>query len=134
MRLSIALTGVRESELWYSAKAPCDFYDIKGMVDYLGTKISLDKIQFIPYDNFAVESQALRVVADGKELGFLGKIRPSLLKHYDIDSPVYAAELDVSLRTNWLAGKNDFRKFPAIPGWNAIWPLWWTAGLLLKPW
>ena len=115
MRLSIALTGVRESELWYSAKAPCDFYDIKGMVDYLGTKISLDKIQFIPYDNFAVESQALRVVADGKELGFLGKIRPSLLKHYDIDSPVYAAELDVSLLYELARREKRFQEIPRYP-------------------
>ncbi len=114
-RLGIALTGLRDGDLWYASRQAYDFYDIKGIVEYLTHKISLDTLEFIPYDNFAVEEQAVKVVFAGRELGFLGRVRPSLQQHFDIETPVFVAELKVKVLHELSQRSKRYREIPRYP-------------------
>ncbi len=112
LRLALALTGLREPELWYSSRQSVDFYDIKGICEALMDKISLDYFQFIYYDNFAVSEEALAVEVNNQRIGFLGRVRPELLAAFDIDQPVYVLELGVvPLQEH----RRTDRKYQAIP-------------------
>lgn len=117
-KLTIALCGIRDGGTWYSGTQPIDYYDIKGAVEGLLNKISLDNISFIPYDNFAVgEGQSVKILHGKTMIGFLGKTHHELAKRLDLDFPVFVAELDIdelfrSSQTDFTL--SDIPKFPAV--------------------
>lgn len=115
IRVAFAMSGKSEETLWYSSKKDVDFYDLKGLVEYFADKIPLDKLQFIPYDNFAVASQAVKVMAGDQEIGFLGKIRPELQKHFDIDNPVFVADLSVQRIHDLARREKRYEEIPRYP-------------------
>ncbi|MEL6820612.1 MAG: phenylalanine--tRNA ligase subunit beta, partial [Calditrichota bacterium] len=93
--IGIALSGMRRSGQWYAADQPVDFYDIKGLVEHLTDKILLDNSSIIAYANFAVEGQSVKVLLAEEELGYYGKVSSKLSKNFDLDYPVFVAEIRV---------------------------------------
>jgi phenylalanyl-tRNA synthetase beta chain len=113
--LAVALTGKRFGEMWYSDHQLFDFYDIKGVIEYLAHKISLDNLQFIPYDNFAVQSQAVKILAGDREIGYCGKARDFLRKQFDIEGQVYVAELNVHALYDMKCAGIEYQEIPKFP-------------------
>jgi len=95
LRIGIALSGMRRSGQWYAADEPVDFYDIKGLVELLTDKILLDNSAIIAYANFAVEGQSVKATLGKEELGYYGKVSSKLSKNFDLDYPVFVAEIRV---------------------------------------
>ncbi len=93
--LAIALTGKRDGDSWLATREAYNFYDVKGLVEYFAGKISLDNLVFIPYDNFAVESQSMKILCGNMEIGYLGKINRNLQKYYDLETPVFVANINI---------------------------------------
>ncbi len=74
----------------------CDFYTVKGVCENIlslaqikdyTVKACSDNVSFHP-------GRCAKIFIGDKELGIFGEIHPLTLKNYDIDTPVYAAELD----------------------------------------
>lgn len=114
LRLGIALTGKREAELWNSQRQFVDFYDVKGVVEALSAKIPLDNFDFICYDNFAV-NPGLACEARGKQFGYLGQVRREVLSRFDIEAPVFVAELDVAMLYDMRKKEKTYRPIPRYP-------------------
>ncbi len=115
MKLGVALTGKREKDLWASQWQSYDFYDIKGFVERLADKFSLDNLEFIDYDNFAVANQALGIKTGHRSLGYIGKVRDELLKAFEIESPVFVAELDVTTLFEVRSTEQLYQPIPRYP-------------------
>ena len=115
MHLTIALTGIRGGDGWLSGRGFFDFYDAKGVVEYLADKISLDKLAFIPYDNFAVENEAVKVLMGDVEIGYIGQLRNSLRKHFDIDNPVFVAQINVDQLFEHRKTDKQYNEIPRFP-------------------
>jgi phenylalanyl-tRNA synthetase beta chain len=114
--LVVALCGQREGDHWLSSGQNMDFFDIKGVVEYLAEKNSLDNFSFIKYDNFCVNNQSLKIVWGDREIGFLGKLSDKIQKKYDIDLPVYVAQLDVQQLFEISRNKTiEFKELPKYP-------------------
>jgi phenylalanyl-tRNA synthetase beta chain len=113
--LAVAVTGIRAGDMWFSDHRLFDFYDIKGAIEYLCRKISLDNLQFIPYDNFAVESQAIKIVAGDREIGYCGKVRDSLRNQFDIENHIYVAELNVQTLYDLQRSGIEYQEIPKFP-------------------
>ncbi|RMF57399.1 MAG: phenylalanine--tRNA ligase subunit beta [Calditrichaeota bacterium] len=115
IQLGLAITGLREGDGWYSNRQLFDFYDIKGIVEYLADKIFLDNIQFIPYDGFAVEYQALEMKSGTESLGYLGKLKKSLQKKFDLENPVFVAEINLRKVFELVQRERRYREIPRYP-------------------
>lgn len=115
MQLAIALTGKRGGDHWTASGENFDFYDIKGLVEYLRDKISLDTISFIPYSNFLVEDQSVKLTIGKTDLGYCGKLKDSLRKLYDIDHPVYVAQLSVPQLFKHRQPLRELKDLPRFP-------------------
>lgn len=115
LTLTLALTGNRQGRLWHSNNEPFDFYDIKGAVEHLSDKISLDKPAFIAYDNFAVDGQSAEVSIGRNKVGYIGRVSDKLLKHFDIEYPVYVAELNVGQLFGLQKGDITYQVVPRYP-------------------
>lgn len=115
LRLAIAVTGNLEPELWYSNRQLIDFYSVKGIVESLIDKISLDKSQLIAYDNFVVEGESRGVEVEGKNIGFFGRIKSGLEEAFDIETPVFTVDLDVRMLFNLTRGQKVYRAISRYP-------------------
>ncbi len=95
-----------------------DFFQLKGVVENLLVQTSVEyslKRSGEPYLHSGVSADI--VSADGKIIGWFGKVHKAVLKNYDINQDVYYGEID----TDYLAGlpekqyeTKEISKFPAV--------------------
>jgi phenylalanyl-tRNA synthetase beta chain len=117
--LSALMHGSKVSASWEGSSLTIDFYDIKGLVQALLSKIFLDKYEFILYDKnvYFSTDQVIGIEANGVIIGHFGRVRREVCKCYDIESPVFAFELSVAkLRTmiNLERRYEYFSRFPYV--------------------
>lgn len=111
--LSILMSGEFISGI--NTKVNVDFYYLKGIIenllDYLGYKnrydftIDANIDELHPYQN-------ANIIVNGKNMGFIGKLHPSISK-----SDIYVAEINLTNLRNFKTGKMKFKeinKYPSI--------------------
>ena len=117
VRIAGLVTGPVDPEQWGTKGQNADFFDIRSDVDAL-LLLAADKneLKFVPVTHVALQpGQAAEIRRNGEAIGVVGKLHPTLAKHYDLKRPVYVFELDAS---KTLATKapiaSPISKFPAI--------------------
>jgi phenylalanyl-tRNA synthetase beta chain len=116
-RLVLVITGTIDRITW-SEVSPrkVDIYDLKGEIEVLCEKISLDKFKFIPYTTSnALSNLGLYVEIYGENRGFLGKIRGDILKQFDIEQDVYVAEISFEKNASDIPTVKKFKPLPEYP-------------------
>lgn len=115
-RLLLLLTGHPSSSQYGAEERKVEFFDLKGEVEALLNKFSLDKYSFISYDseNALIES-GLQVEINGTYAGFFGKIAKSIAKRFDIDEAVFVAELRTKVVEENLIVEKKFKELPKFP-------------------
>jgi phenylalanyl-tRNA synthetase beta chain len=93
-------TGLRQPLSWHSRELPCDFYDIKGVVEGLFTALRIEKAQFTSlatekcrYTNPGFSAE---VKIDGSPVGLVGELHPQVLERYNLKQAVFLFELDLT--------------------------------------
>ncbi|MBP7689852.1 MAG: phenylalanine--tRNA ligase subunit beta, partial [Thermoflexales bacterium] len=119
-RLTIVLSGPRESESWLGGDVkPVDFYDLKGVIETLlaGLNIKAAKFEAAQHPTYYPGRTARLIVGD-QAIGLLGQIHPLVREAFDLpDQPVLAAELDIealSACASAATRTNDVPRFPAV--------------------
>ncbi len=118
-KLTFAVTGKREVDVWYSKDTEFDFYDVVGTADELFRKTGVDskltdEFFLEPDDVFdfrLVKKYKGRTVATG------GKVKNGLLKKFDINQNVYLFDINLDvLRSIKVELKkfNELLKFPKV--------------------
>ncbi|TNJ36008.1 phenylalanine--tRNA ligase subunit beta [Prosthecochloris vibrioformis] len=99
--LALVVTGSRYPVNWSHKPEQVDFYDLKGAVEMLLDKLNLlDKSALNIYNDNTLSIEVR--LDDGKEspvfqAGRIMIMPEEVLKEFDIDQPVFAAELDVDV-------------------------------------
>lgn len=115
LRLGIAITGKRESDLWYSSHQFTDFYDIKGIVEALFSKISLDNWHFIYYSDLALVEEGVKVEAEGEYLGYFGPLKSSIVNFFELENDIFVAEVSVPNLMKHRESATLYRAIPRYP-------------------
>jgi phenylalanyl-tRNA synthetase beta chain len=93
-------TGSRFDRSWNLPDTPCDFYDIKGVVEGLIEILKIKNITFtrMPTDvcPFVKRGVAAQIMQDGIPLGLVGELHPQVLKNYDLKQTAFYFELDLT--------------------------------------
>ncbi|MCL5029199.1 MAG: phenylalanine--tRNA ligase subunit beta [Bacteroidetes bacterium] len=92
------LTGRINEKMWNTAEKPVDFYDLKGFVNSLIIKISLDNVLNDSYyhNEDSIFDFYFTKNYDKEEVGIGGKVKKEVLKQFDIQQDVYCFELDLT--------------------------------------
>lgn len=116
-RLAVMMSGLTVQKNWSAPQGrETDLYDLKGELEALFQKNSLDKFKFIPYTTGnALTDLGLLVVINGATKGCLGKVKPDMLKSYEIEQDVFFAEIIL----DGIAQPAD-RKFEALPVFPSV--------------
>lgn len=110
------LTGSRLNEHWAGKAESADFFDLKGYLENLLALTSVgNKVKFVakPYAAFH-PGQSAAIMLDGKEIGFIGQIHPTIAQKLDLTGKVFACEILVSaIAHREVVSAKDISRFPA---------------------
>src|SRR6185295_2512654 len=94
---AFAWCGAAASQHWSAPDRVVDFFDIKGVVDALAAALGL-AVEYAPVERgFLAAGRAAEVRANGRLLGLLGQLSPSLAetRGFPASEPIYVAEIDL---------------------------------------
>jgi len=93
-----------------------DFFEIKGIVEYLFKKFRIDGVKFVKADeNMLHPSRSAYILVGDKNIGYIGNVHPVLLKKYNLKEDVVVAELDIKEILNLYSKEVVFKEFPKFP-------------------
>ena len=118
--LALWLTGNKSAQSWVQKEEKTSFYTLRAYVNNvlrrLGVNISNCTIE--PLENELYTDGLLIKAPNGKQIGSMGLVNSKLLKAFDIDNPVYYADLDwnmlLRLNKQYKPVINDLPKFPEV--------------------
>ncbi len=118
-RLSIALTGPRESRSWLTKGGMMDFYDLKGVVETLCKHLGIAEASYVPTQHVSFHPGRVASLRVGeKEIGVLGEVHPQVRANFDLpEQCVCLAELDLDAL---LAAANPVQQFKPISRMPAL--------------
>ena len=118
--LALWLTGNKSTQSWVQKEEKTSFYTLRAYVNNVLRRLGVN------VDNCLLEPLESELYADGlvikspngKQIGMMGVVNSKLLKAFDIDNPVYYADLDWSmlmkLNKQYKPVINDLPKFPEV--------------------
>lgn len=114
-RLGIVLSGSWQEKSWSTDFAPFDYYDLKGVVDLIGEANRVKDWQHRPSSYpFLHPYRQAEVWAGDHFIGFLGELLPDLREEFELEKPVWLAELKIKLvfENRQLPYFKDIPRFP----------------------
>lgn len=95
-RVCLLLAGKAVARQWGLPSRNVDFFDIKGEVEDLLTKIVLDKKRLIPYSTSnGLTKHTLAIEIHGTYAGYLGQVKEEVLAKAGVEGDVYIAEFNL---------------------------------------
>ena len=118
--LALWLTGNKTTQSWVQREEKTSFYTLHAYVNNvlrrLGVNIANCSLE--PLESELCSDGMVIKAPNGKQIGFMGVVNGKLLKAFDIDNPVYYADLDwnmlLKLNKQYKPVINDLPKFPEV--------------------
>ncbi|MDD5600217.1 MAG: phenylalanine--tRNA ligase subunit beta [Actinomycetota bacterium] len=118
-KIGVMLTGKRVQKSWSEEERNTDFYDLKGILEFIYDKYyfnSILKIEESDYKFFHPRiNGSIRI--NGKKMGIIGKIHPLLVMEAEINQDVYYMELNLDDFVNNIRKEKKYKaitNFPSI--------------------
>ncbi len=116
--LSLIMTGNLVSENWMETAQHTGFYHIKGQVEAVLKRFGIQDYKLKPCNNADIQESIVFEVAK-KPIVYLGKVKPTVKKYFDIKKDVYYADflwdhLMELIKSYSNIAYNDIPKFPSV--------------------
>lgn len=118
--LALWLTGSKAPASWVRGEEKCSFYQLHAYTDNVLRRLGIDcgRCTLTPLAHELFADGLLLTGPNGKTLGFLGIVADAVRKAFDIDNPVYYADLDwtqlLRLNKQYKPVIEDLPKYPAV--------------------
>lgn len=116
--LAGVLTGHRLPLHWANKGDLIDFYDVKGILETLFEQLGVKRYTIEAGEHVSCHPAQTAIFKKGKDVfGFLGKVHPTVLKNFDIETKkdVFLFELDVMTLLKNAQSKNQYQRLPKFP-------------------
>ncbi|MFT0692947.1 phenylalanine--tRNA ligase subunit beta [Acinetobacter bereziniae] len=112
--LAMIAVGSKQAESWHGKAQAMDFFDFKGEVEEV---LAAGRVQ-VEYVRSEREwlhpGQSAEILIDGKSVGYLGRLHPSLENALDL-STTWVAELDQSaVLQTYVSNFTELSRFPSV--------------------
>ncbi|MBE6320075.1 MAG: phenylalanine--tRNA ligase subunit beta [Bacteroidales bacterium] len=118
--LALWLTGNKTAQSWVQKEEKVSFYTLHAYVNNVLRRlgVSITNCTLEPMENELCSDGMAIKAPNGKQIGYMGIVNGKLLKAFDIDNPVYYADLDwnmlLRLNKQYKPVINDLPKFPEV--------------------
>lgn len=117
-RLATAMTGPRHERSWLiPSPEGLDFFDLKGVVETLLTRLGLKDCAFVPTEHPTFHpARAAALILSGEEVGVLGEVHPLVREAFDLPAqPVCLAEFDLETLLEPFGAARYLEPIPRFP-------------------
>ena len=118
--LALWLTGNKSAQSWVQKEEKVSFYTLHAYVNNVLRRlgVNITNCTLEPMENELCSDGMAIKAPNGKQIGYMGIVNGKLLKAFDIDNPVYYADLDwnmlLRLNKQYKPVINDLPKFPEV--------------------
>ena len=118
--LGLWLTGNKTTQSWVQKEEKTSFYTLHAYVSNVLRRlgVNLQTVNYEPLNSELCSDGMVIKAPNGKLIGYMGVVNSKLLKAFDIDNPVYYADLDwnmlLRLNKQYKPVINDLPKFPEV--------------------
>ena len=118
--LALWLTGNKSTQSWVHKEEKTSFYTLRAYVNNVLRRlgVNIDNCLLEPLESELCADGLVIKAPNGKQIGMMGVVNSKLLKAFDIDNPIYYADLDWSmllkLNKQYKPVINDLPKFPEV--------------------
>ncbi len=118
--LALWLTGNKTAQSWVQKEEKVSFYTLHAYVNNVLRRlgVNITNCTLEPLENELCSDGMAIKAPNGKQIGYMGIVNGKLLKAFDIDNPVYYADLDwnmlLRLNKQYKPVINDLPKFPEV--------------------
>lgn len=112
--LALVAVGSQEPESWHAKPQPMDFFDFKGEVEEIlaAGRVSVEYVR--SERAWLHPGQSAEILVDGKSIGYLGRLHPSLENELDL-STTWVAELDqTAVLQSYVSNFTELSRFPSV--------------------
>jgi len=116
--LAALITGPRRTASWDEKALSVDFYDLKAILELYISRISLDKLEFMNYDDSDQgydPAFSASVSLGGEQIGACGKVKNEVLEKLDIKGEVYCFTLSFDRLLKHISFERRVRPLPVYP-------------------
>ena len=103
-RLCVGIFGEKES-----------FYSMKGIAEKIADTLHISFTYENMSNTFLHPYQTARVLCEGVEVGYFGKLAYDIADDCDLRTPVYLMEMDLKTLSKWYGKKPVFTPLPKFP-------------------
>jgi phenylalanyl-tRNA synthetase beta chain len=112
-------TGSRLTPTWHGKPEPCDFYDLKGIVENLFSLLGFTRTEFsiLPATacTFTKAGHSATFSINGTQVGMIGEVSSLALKNFELKQPAFVFEVDVSALIPLVPEFTSFEPLPRFP-------------------
>ena len=118
--LALWLTGNKTTQSWVQKEEKSSFYTLRAYVNNVLRRLGVNIANCVlePLESELCSDGLVIKAPNGKQIGIMGMVNSKLLKAFDIDNPVYYADLDwnmlLRLNKQYKPVINDLPKFPEV--------------------
>lgn len=117
LKLGILTGGLRSQRTWKQPEQETDFFVLKGAIEDLFTYLGYDSPSFEPIEHpFFQSGQSLEVLLKQDTVGLIGLLKTDLARNYDLERPVFCAEIDLAELLQRQPRPFKFQAIPKFPG------------------
>ncbi|MFW1747810.1 phenylalanine--tRNA ligase subunit beta [Acinetobacter guillouiae] len=112
--LAMIAVGSKQIESWHGKAQVMDFFDLKGEVEEV-LAAGRVQVEYVRSDReWLHPGQSAEILVDGKSVGYLGRLHPSLENALDL-STTWIAELDQSaVLQTYVSNFTELSRFPSV--------------------
>jgi phenylalanyl-tRNA synthetase beta chain len=112
--LAMIAVGSKQIESWHGKAQVMDFFDLKGEVEEI-LAAGRVHVEYVRSDReWLHPGQSAEILVDGKSVGYLGRLHPSLENALDL-STTWVAELDQSaVLQTYVSNFTELSRFPSV--------------------
>ena len=110
------MSGDRVEKSWLGTEDHLGFYDAKGIMESLLTKLGMTA-DFEPGSDESLHpSRQAAIIIKDKRLGVVGELHPKVADAFEISEPAYLFEIDVTSLLPLATSHKMFQSIPRFPG------------------
>jgi len=111
------LAGRNRTRTWDEDDRSVDFFDLKGLLESILIKLSIDKFHFLAYDEggFFQPGRAATLVLGETVCGHLGRLDDAVMQIFDLEEEAYVFDLAVSTLIEAMEGTGRYCELPKFP-------------------
>lgn len=112
--LTLVAVGPQEPESWHVKPQPMDFFDFKGEIEEIlaAGRVSVEYVR--SERAWLHPGQSAEILVEGKSIGYLGRLHPSLENELDL-STTWVAELDqTAVLQSYVSNFTELSRFPSV--------------------